>query len=85
MSRETPSELSKEELIALIAALRAENAALKARMAELERRLELNSSNSGKPPRGVPGPAILCPYVAALVPTQLREPAGKCGNPYALH
>jgi transposase len=50
MSRETPSELSKEELIALIAALRAENAALKARMAELERRLELNSSNSGKPP-----------------------------------
>jgi transposase len=50
MIRETPSELSKEELIALIAALRAENAALKARMAELERRLELNSSNSGKPP-----------------------------------
>ena len=50
MSRETPSELSKEELIALIAALRAENAALKARMAELERRFELNSSNSGKPP-----------------------------------
>jgi hypothetical protein len=50
MIRETPSELSREELIALIAALRAENAALKARMAELERRLELNSSNSGKPP-----------------------------------
>jgi hypothetical protein len=27
-----------------------ENAALKARNAELERRLELNNSNSGKPP-----------------------------------
>ena len=30
--------------------LRAENAALQARVAELERRLGLNSSNSGKPP-----------------------------------
>jgi hypothetical protein len=30
--------------------LRAENAALMARLAELERRLGLNSSNSGKPP-----------------------------------
>ena len=35
---------------ALIGALRAENASLKARIAELERRLGLNSSNSGKPP-----------------------------------
>jgi hypothetical protein len=43
-------EPSREELIALVAALRAENAALKARVAELERRLGLNSSNSGKPP-----------------------------------
>ena len=50
MIRESPSEPSKEDLIVLIAALRAENAALKARLAELERRLELNSSNSGKPP-----------------------------------
>ena len=40
----------QEELIALIGALRAENASLKARIAELERRLGLNSSNSGKPP-----------------------------------
>src|SRR5918995_4364161 len=30
--------------------LRAENSALQARVAELERRLGLNSSNSGKPP-----------------------------------
>ena len=50
MIREAESEPSREELIALIGALRAENAALKARIAELERRLGLNSSNSGKPP-----------------------------------
>jgi hypothetical protein len=47
---ETPSEPSKEELIAMSAALAAENASLKARIAELERRLGLNNSNSGKPP-----------------------------------
>jgi transposase len=39
-----------EELIALVQAQTAENAALKARIAELERRLGLNSGNSGKPP-----------------------------------
>ena len=39
-----------EELIALVAAQAAEIAALKARIAELERRLGLNSTNSGKPP-----------------------------------
>ena len=50
MNPESPAEPSREELIALIGALRAENAALKARIAELERRLGLNSSNSGKPP-----------------------------------
>lgn len=43
MSGESPGELSREELIALIAAL-------KAQIAELERRLGLNSSNSSKPP-----------------------------------
>jgi hypothetical protein len=48
MSRETPSELSKEELIALIAALRAENAALKARMAELQRRLATKQERNKK-------------------------------------
>src|SRR5271168_4054619 len=50
MIRTTPREPSREELIALIAAQAAEMAALKARLAELERRLGLNSSNSGKPP-----------------------------------
>jgi transposase len=39
-----------EELIALVQAQAAENAALKERIAELERQLGLNSGNSGKPP-----------------------------------
>src|SRR6202166_1848640 len=43
-------EPSREELIALVAAQAVEIAALRARIAELERRLGLNSSNSGKPP-----------------------------------
>ena len=78
MIRETPSELSKEELIALIAALRAENAALKARMAELERRLELNSSNSGKPPSsdGLKKPA----RVRNLRERSGKKPGGQMGH-----
>src|SRR5450631_4519308 len=43
MNAESAAELSREELIALVAALRAH-------IAELERRIGLNSSNSGKPP-----------------------------------
>jgi len=42
MIRESPSEPSREELIALIRAQAAEIAALKARIADLERRLGLN-------------------------------------------
>src|ERR1700746_3958556 len=63
-------EPSREELIALIAAQAAEIAALKAGIAELERRLGLNSSNSGKPPSsdGLKKP----PRV-----TSLREPSDK--------
>ena len=62
---------------AVIEALRAENALLRAevvaltgRLAELERRLGLNSSNSGKPPSsdGLKKP----PRVSSL-----REPSGK--------
>src|SRR6516225_9600891 len=64
------SEPSREELIALVAAQAAEIAALKARIAELERRLGLNSSNSGKPPSS--DGLKKAPRV-----TSLREPSDK--------
>jgi transposase len=50
MNGDSQLEPTREELIALIRAQAAEIAALKARVAELERRLGLDSSNSGKPP-----------------------------------
>ncbi|MGI5290455.1 DUF6444 domain-containing protein [Nonomuraea polychroma] len=43
-------EMSREELIALTRALTAENAALRERVAKLERLLSRNSGNSGMPP-----------------------------------
>ena len=57
-------------LQAEIALLRSENEALRGRLAELERRLGLNSSNSGKPPSsdGLKKP---------LRVSSLREPSGK--------
>ena len=63
MDREALSQFSKDELIALLLAQ-------EARIAELERRLGLNSSNSGKPPSsdGLKKP----PRVSSL-----REPSGK--------
>src|SRR5665811_2018157 len=70
MILESPLEPSREELISLIKAQAAEIAALRARIAELERRLGLNSSNSGKPPSsdGLKKPSRV---------TSLREPSGK--------
>ena len=63
MDRAALNQLSKDDLIALLLAQ-------EARIAELERRLGLNSSNSGKPPSsdGLKKP----PRVSSL-----REPSGK--------
>jgi transposase len=64
------AELSREDLLAVISAQAAQIAALTARVAELERRLGLDSSNSSKPPSsdGFKKPARV---------RSLREPSGK--------
>jgi hypothetical protein len=63
MDRTALSQLSKDDLIALLVAQ-------EARIAELEHRLGLNSSNSGKPPSsdGLKKPVRV---------SSLREPSGK--------
>jgi transposase len=78
MIRESPIEPTREELLALIAALRAENLALKTRIGELERRLGLNSSNSSKPPSsdGLKKPA----RVRSLREKSKRKPGGQKGH-----
>src|SRR3954468_17472729 len=69
-----PPRTSSDAVIAALQAeivqLRSENAALLGRLADLERRLGLNSRNSGKPPSsdGLKKP----PRVSSL-----REPSGK--------
>jgi transposase len=75
MTRESPSDPSKDQLIEV---LRAENAALKARISELERRLGLNSSNSGKPPSsdGLRKPA----RVSSLRERSGKKPGGQKGH-----
>ena len=68
------SQLSKDDLIALLLAQEAHHAAalatLHVRIAELERRLGLNSANSGKPPSsdGLKKPVRI---------SSLREKSGK--------
>jgi transposase len=78
MNADSPAEPSREELIALIAAQAAEIAALKAQIAELERRLGLNSSNSGKPPSsdGLKKPA----RVKSLRERSGKTPGGQKGH-----
>jgi transposase len=72
-------QLSKDELIALIQAQAAQIAVLNARIAELERRLGLNSSNSGKPPSsdGLKKPA----RVSSLRERSGKKPGGQKGHP----
>ena len=78
MTCELPHAPSLEDLLALVAALEAENAALKARLAELERRLGLNSSNSGKPPSsdGLTKPA----RARSLRDRSGKKPGGQKGH-----
>jgi transposase len=78
MIREPLCEPSREELIALIRAQSAEIAGLKARIAELERQLGLNSSNSGKPPSsdGLKKPA----RVMSLREKSDKKPGGQQGH-----
>jgi len=73
------SEPSREELIALVAAQAVEIATLKARIAELERRLGLDSSNSSKPPSsdGLKKP----PRVKSLREPTGRPSGGQKGHP----
>src|SRR5438874_1421011 len=73
------SEPTREELLALVAAQAAEIATLRARIAELERRLGLDSSNSGKPPSsdGLKKP----PRVRSLREPSGRRSGGQKGHP----
>jgi Family of unknown function (DUF6444) len=63
-------------VVAEMARLRAEDAALQARVAELERRLGLNSSNSGKPPSR---DGLQKLSRAACAKRQASPPAGRKG------
>src|ERR671910_248036 len=69
---QTENAAQKETIATLLAA----NAALMARVVELERRLGLNSSNSGKPPTGCTSPSgSRAPAVCASHPA--NRPAGR--------
>ena len=72
-------ETAMAALQAEIALLRSENAALMARLADLERRLGLNSSNSGKPPSsdGLKKP----PRVSSLRESSGKKTGGQKGHP----
>jgi transposase len=83
VDRTALEQLSKDNLIALLLAQEArhaaEMAAMRARIAELERRLGLNSSNSGKPPSsdGLRKPV----RVGSLRERSGKKPGGQKGHP----
>src|SRR5664279_2666991 len=83
MDRAALSQFSKDDLIALLLAqgvrYAAEMEALRARIAELERRLGLDSSNSGKPPSsdGLKKP----PRVRSLRERAGKKTGGQKGHP----
>jgi transposase len=83
VDRTALEQLSKHDLITMLLAQEArhaaEMAAMQARIAELERRLGLNSSNSGKPPSsdGLKKPV----RVSSLRQSFGRKPGGQKGHP----
>jgi transposase len=82
VDRTALEQLPQHDLIALLLAQEArhaaEMAALQARIAELERRLGLNSSNSGKPPSsdGLKKPV----RVSSLRQSSGKQPGGQKGH-----
>ena len=78
MGLESPNKPTYDELLALVASLMAENAALKTRLAELERRLGLDSSNSGKPPSS--DGLKKKPRVSSLRERSGKKPGGQKGH-----
>jgi len=83
VDRTALDQLSKDDLIAVVLAQEArhsaEMAAMQARIAELERRLGLNSGNSGKPPSsdGLRKPV----RVSSLRQRSGKQPGGQKGHP----
>jgi transposase len=83
MDRATLDKLTKDDLIELVLALEArhsaEMAALRQRIAELERQIGLNSGNSGKPPSsdGLKKP----PRVGNLRQPSVKPSGGQPGHP----
>ena len=73
------NDLSKDELIALLLAQGARLAEQDTRLAELERRLGLNSSNSGKPPSrdGLAKPV----RISSLRAASGKKQGGQKGHP----
>ncbi len=75
-----PGNPTIEELLSIIAAQQAQIGSLSARVAELERQLGLNSSNSGKPPSSV-GLAKPPFRGGSLRERSGKEPGGQKGHP----